>query len=419
MKKNILCIDDIETNLFTLESVIESISDDLYNVILADSADKGFEMLLKHNIDLILLDIMMPDIDGYEAAQIIKSNKKTKNIPIIFVTAKNDDETISMCYKVGGDDYINKPFNYVELLARISFHIKLKEKEEELKNEKLYIQKILNLQANLIIVTDGEKLYNLNETLLKFYNVKNISQFKEKYKSVENTFIKDDGYFYPKDKNDNWIDLVIELSKKDDILVKIKKDKIAYIFKIKATKFDNKYILELTDITHTSQQTLEYKHKANYDALTKIYNRSMFNRLIDRKMILAREKNKTFVFIILDIDHFKNVNDTYGHIVGDEVLKKLSKLIKKHTRDDDIFARWGGEEFVLVFDVEIDKGLLIAENLRKFIKNEKFNDVGKVTCSFGVTTFKYDDTLESMIKRADKALYKAKENGRNKICHQI
>ena len=126
----------MQTNLFTIQSVIEDLADGLYDVILAKSANDGLEILLKQKIDIILLDVMMPDIDGFEAAKIIKSNKKTKDIPIIFVTASKDNDTIEKCYKVGGDDYINKPFNHIELMSRLRFHLRLQEKEKQLKQEK-------------------------------------------------------------------------------------------------------------------------------------------------------------------------------------------------------------------------------------------------------------------------------------------
>jgi diguanylate cyclase (GGDEF)-like protein len=122
--------------------------------------------------------------------------------------------------------------------------------------------------------------------------------------------------------------------------------------------------------------------------------------------------------MILDIDFFKKVNDTYGHLVGDEILKSVSALITKHIRAEDTFARWGGEEFVLVLNVGLEKGFEIAENLRKYIEVETFNEVEGLTCSFGVTEYKEKDTLNSLIKRADKALYEAKESGRNKVCQK-
>ena len=418
MKKNILCIDDIQTNLFTLRSILDDSAGHLYDVFTALSAHEGLEILLKKNIDLILLDVMMPEIDGYEAARIIRSNKKTKDIPIIFVTAKNDDKSIEKCYEVGGDDYVNKPFNYVELLARVSFHLKLSSREKLLQRERKYAQSIIDLQENMIIVTDGKTAINTNRALLEFYGLKTLEEFQNKHKCVCNTFLDENGYFNLNlvDATSNWIDEVIRLSLKEDVLVKINKNSGEHIFNVKATTFSNQYIVTLTDITYISQLSLEYKHEASYDSLTQIYNRNMFDRLIDGKITKSKMQKKSFVLIILDIDFFKKVNDTYGHLVGDEILKNLSILIKKHTRDGDLFARWGGEEFVIALDVGIEKGVQIAESLRKYIQEEKFDSVGNITCSFGISEFIDDDTIESMIERADTALYQAKESGRNKVC---
>ncbi|MEA2098711.1 MAG: GGDEF domain-containing protein, partial [Campylobacterota bacterium] len=185
---------------------------------------------------------------------------------------------------------------------------------------------------------------------------------------------------------------------------------------IKAASFANQYIVTLTDITQISQQSLEYQHEANYDKLTQIYNRNMFHTLMKTKINSFKKEQKTFVFIILDIDYFKKVNDTYGHLVGDNVLINIAKLIKEHIRDSDVFARWGGEEFVLAFDVNLSKGVEIANNLRVNIEKEEFDVVKELTCSFGITEFEFNDTLESMIKRADLALYEAKNSGRNRVC---
>jgi len=418
MTHNILCIDDIQSNLFTLKSVLEVSLEDNYNVFTASSAHDGLEVLLKEHIDLILLDVMMPEIDGYEAAKIIKSNKKTKKIPIIFVTAKKDDESIGLCYEVGGDDYINKPFNYIELLARVRFHLKLKYKTQLLSKEKEFTQNILDLQDNFIIVTDSNKAISVNHALLNFLDFNNLEDFQNQCGCLADRFIKEDGYFSVDSAQDRflWIENLINKLETNDVVVKILKNNEEYIFTIKANNYHDYFIVTLTDITHITNQALEYKHEANFDALTQIYNRNMFYRMIDRKMKLVRTKKSPLSFIILDIDHFKKVNDTYGHLIGDNILKNLVNLIKKHTRESDIFARWGGEEFVITFEVNIHKGKQIAESLRKHIEQEKFDVVKQITCSFGITEFKYNDTIESITKRADKALYEAKNSGRNKVC---
>ncbi|MDQ7061474.1 MAG: diguanylate cyclase [Sulfurimonas sp.] len=415
-------MDDIKTNLFIVQSVIEDMASDLYNIILADSANKGLSILLKQKVDLVLMDIMMPDIDGLEATQMIKTNKKTKDIPVIFVTAKNDDETISKCYKVGGDDYVSKPFNHVELLARISFHLASKEKDRLLIEEKEYAQNVVDLQENLILVTnDANTITTANKALLSFYGLSNLADLQKNYNCICESFIDEDDYFHLSkiDNQDKWIDEIISLSQDEDVLVKVSQNNNEFIFNVKATKFNNQYLLSFTDITYISEQSLEYKHEASYDALTKIYNRNMFHRLMDKKISLASQQSSSFVFIIFDIDYFKKINDTYGHLVGDDILINLTKLIKKHIRDNDVFARWGGEEFVLAFDVGLSKGVEIAENLRAFIQDYKFDRAGTITCSFGVTEYKANDKLDAIIKRADDALYKAKDTGRNKVCEEI
>ncbi len=421
MKKTILCIDDIEANLFIVQSVIEDMASDLYDIVLASSANEGLSILLKQKIDIVLMDVMMPDIDGFEATKMIKSNRKTKEIPVIFLTAKNDDETIDICYKVGGNDYVSKPFNHVELLSRISFHLASKEKDRLLLEEKEYTQSILDLQENLILVTSGTHCITANKALLDFYNINNMYDLKKNFVCIGETFIEGEDYFSLNQSREKfrWVDDVIELSQDKDVLVKILKAGEEYIFNLKATKFINQYILTFTDITQISQQSLEYKHEASYDSLTQIYNRNMFHRLMERKIIIFKKKNTSFVFIIFDIDHFKNVNDNYGHLVGDDILINMAKLIQGHVRDQDIFARWGGEEFTLCFDVGITKGIEIANNLRRYIEEYAFKEVVNITCSFGITEFRNNDSLDSMIKRADEALYEAKESGRNKVCQKV
>jgi Amt family ammonium transporter len=150
--------------------------------------------------------------------------------------------------------------------------------------------------------------------------------------------------------------------------------------------------------------------KAYHDNLTKIFNR---NGLLKK----LSEKNNNYILGIIDIDKFKNINDTYGHDVGDYVLKDLAAIISSKIRVTDIFARWGGEEFVLILDTtDLLQAQNIADTLRKEVENSKFKTVDKITVSIGVSEFKTkNDTFESVFKKADEALYQAKTNGRNRV----
>lgn len=150
--------------------------------------------------------------------------------------------------------------------------------------------------------------------------------------------------------------------------------------------------------------------KAYHDNLTKILNRNGFLKRLS-------EINNKYTLAIIDIDKFKSINDTYGHDVGDYVLKDLATLISNKIRTTDIFARWGGEEFVLVLDTpDLLQAQNISDNLRKEIENSKFKTVGKITISIGISEFKTkNDTFEDVFKKADQALYQAKMSGRNRV----
>jgi diguanylate cyclase (GGDEF)-like protein len=149
---------------------------------------------------------------------------------------------------------------------------------------------------------------------------------------------------------------------------------------------------------------------------TIVSNRSYYFEKIANEIEQSKRYDTSFCIILLDIDHFKKFNDNYGHLKGDEVLVKLSETIKSHVRSSDTFARWGGEEFIILLEkTTIDKAELIAEHFRKSIENMKIKGIETVTSSFGVTQYIKGDDDNSILKRADDSLYMAKNNGRNRV----
>ena len=152
------------------------------------------------------------------------------------------------------------------------------------------------------------------------------------------------------------------------------------------------------------------------DSLTKIYNRSKFESSLEYEIERARRYGTPLSLIMFDIDHFKSINDTYGHLIGDSVLVEIAQIVKNNIRSTDIFARWGGEEFVILApNINKDQAKILAEKIRKLIARHQFKYVDHVTVSLGVTEFLPTDTKESFLKRTDDALYLAKRKGRNRV----
>lgn len=174
------------------------------------------------------------------------------------------------------------------------------------------------------------------------------------------------------------------------------------------------------DINHKLKDTLAVVEKlSNTDQLTGLNNRHYFVKAFDRELRRYQRYGEVFTLIMFDLDHFKLVNDKFGHDVGDEVLKMTAHLTRICFRDVDIIARWGGEEFiVLVVGAELDEGLKVAERLRGTIDIHEFDVVGNKTISLGVSTISAGDSMEMVIKRADEALYEAKSSGRNRVCYK-
>lgn len=182
--------------------------------------------------------------------------------------------------------------------------------------------------------------------------------------------------------------------------------------------FDNNFIGVLDVYSQTiynaNRAKERFHHIATHDHLTKIYNRQKFDSVSSYEIKRALRYKHSLSLIMFDIDNFKNVNDTYGHDVGDKVLIALVDAVSDLLRESDTFARWGGEEFVVLLpETDLDLAVLKAEDLRKIIESTKIDKVGNVTCSFGVSVLSGLEDPEQLFKKADSALYLAKNSGKN------
>jgi polar amino acid transport system substrate-binding protein len=155
---------------------------------------------------------------------------------------------------------------------------------------------------------------------------------------------------------------------------------------------------------------------ATIDQLTSIFNRYKIDAVIQEQIKIAQRYHRPLSFIFFDIDHFKNINDTYGHKEGDKVLKKISKVILQNIRDTDIFGRWGGEEFLIILpETDLQNSVQLANKLKNIIQNYSFSNLYDITCSFGVSQFQENDDIDAIMHKVDTLLYQAKQNGRNQV----
>lgn len=301
----ILVVDDVSENLQLIALILEKRG---YETTFATSGQQALERVQTANPDLILLDFMMPHMNGLEVCEQLKANPDVAEIPIIFLTASHEQEHLIQAFEKGAVDYITKPFSTAELLVRVRTHLELKYMREQLK-------KSLQEQAQL---------------------------------------------------------------------------------------------------------TKELQNLANTDPLTGVWNRRYLLTLCEAEIERACRYNHLFSVLMLDLDRFKQINDIYGHSVGDEVLIGMTKIVKNSLRKVDFWGRFGGEEFVVILpETNLDSAVGVAEGIRATLEKTEFpiqEKQVKITVSIGVSTYQLEDQkIDLVLQRADKALYQAKNQGRNRV----
>jgi len=259
------------------------------------------------------------------------------------------------------------------------------------------LNKVIDNQNSMVFVTNKHHIEFANKKFLDYFGIEHKDDLKTKdlqiYKYIDRDFASYDQLY-------KYISV-----HKDENYVRLKNN----TFLIQASKIEHIHnlftLIDITDITS----------KLEKDPLTDIYRKNYLNDIA----LNLINKQERFALIVLDLDDFKKINDTYGHQVGDKVLQDFVNLVKKYIRKDDIFARWGGEEFLLLMRDTTPKDVKRRiEYIRKKVDKHLFDTVEHITCSFGIACANKEDDMESLLYRADKALYEAKEKGKNKVVYK-
>lgn len=451
MTARVLVVDDIPANVKLLEARLLA---EYFDVVTAEDGFKALAICDEEQVDIILLDIMMPGMDGFEVCERLKANPKTAHIPVVMVTALDQPSDRVRGLKAGADDFLTKPVNDLQLIARVKSLVRLKAVSDELRMRaetarQIGIEEMLRSDGLMqtpgrVLVADGrassqerivralkpvaevDAVTEPQAALLKaashpFELVIVNSNFEDydplrlcsQLRSLERT------RFLPlllvaEQGADDMVARALDLGVNDYILRPIDPNELVArsLTQIRRKRYNEHLRLNL-------QHTMEL---AIVDGLTGLNNRRYLDNHLKILFDRAAVRGRPISICMTDIDRFKLVNDTYGHDVGDEVLREFAARIRSTVRGADLACRYGGEEFVVVMpDTPMELAASVAERLRAIVEDKPFyvRSIDRelsITASLGIATSKGAfGTPDELLKHADRALYEAKGAGRNRV----
>ncbi|CAH0152912.1 Response regulator PleD [Agrobacterium fabrum] len=451
MTARVLVVDDIPANVKLLEARLVA---EYFDVVTAEDGFKALAICDEEQVDIILLDIMMPGMDGFEVCERLKANPNTAHIPVVMVTALDQPSDRVRGLKAGADDFLTKPVNDLQLIARVKSLVRLKAVSDELRlraetARQIGIEEMLRSDGLMqtpgrVLVADGrassqeriiralkpvaevDAVTEPQAALLKaasnpFELVIVDSNFEDydplrlcsQFRSLERT------RFLPlllvaEQGADEMVARALDLGVNDYILRPIDPNELVArsLTQIRRKRYNEHLRLNL-------QHTMEL---AIVDGLTGLNNRRYLDSHLKILFDRAAVRGRPISICMTDIDRFKLVNDTYGHDVGDEVLREFAARIRSTVRGADLACRYGGEEFVVVMpDTPMELAASVAERLRAIVEDKPFyvRSIDRelsITASLGIATSSGAfGAPDEILKQADKALYEAKHAGRNRV----
>lgn len=451
MTARVLIVDDIPANLKLLEAKLTA---EYFGVIQASCGEDALEIALREQPDIILLDVMMPGMDGFEVCERLKQSEETEHIPVVMVTALDEPADRVRGLGAGADDFLTKPVNDIALFARVRSLVRLKMVTDELRMREATGERIGALESSergrallaepgrILVIEDREAvLEGIRDTLSADHRV-TASTDQDEFLAAAAAKEFDAIIVSLSLKDTDGLRLCSELrsaehTRQTPLIMLVEEPDMARL--VRGLDMGvNDYLmrpLERNELVARVRTQLRHKRYQDYlrekfqeglelavtDALTGLYNRRYMTSHLRTLADEAARNGKSISLLIFDIDYFKAVNDTHGHAAGDIVLKEFSRRISANVRGIDLACRLGGEEFVVVMpDTDMSYAYTVAERLRQTTADTPF-DVGNgtqidVTVSVGVAVSEGpEDSADALLERADQALYRAKRDGRNRV----
>lgn len=423
-RPTLLLVDDRPENLASLEAILE---DPRRELLSAGSGEQALQMLLSREVALVLLDVQMPVMNGYEVARLMRSNRKTRGIPIIFITAIERDEAAAIRgYQAGAIDYITKPVNAVVLQSKVALFLELDAARRRLQqayirldNTKAYYESMLNAAGEGVIGVD-------RQGTIKFVNPAALAMLAATPAEVIGCNVSQLEVALPEQKPESGDPLLQRLLQNVSPTVEE-----AWFRRVDGSRFLSSFcrsplagkvdgeVMVFQDITERRALEEELRQQTITDFLTGLGNRNALKSSLHAALEHSRRAGGHVALMFLDLDHFKRINDNLGHEVGDLLLKAVAIRLREQVRSYDTVARLGGDEFTIVLgDLEFpDDASTVARKILNAMRQPFTLRDGLeviVSASIGISTFpECGDDAEALMRTADVAMYQAKRDGRN------
>jgi two-component system cell cycle response regulator len=451
MTARILIVDDLAPNVKLLEA---RLSAEYFDVISASSGAEALELCRNDSCDIVLLDVMMPAMDGFEVCRRIKADPATAHLPVVMVTALDQPSDRLRGLEAGADDFLTKPVDEVALIARVRSLARLKVMLDELRARAETSASLGLLERSPRTLLDsGEN----GRILLIEDRASSAERIVAALRGEHEVFVEPDpqeALFRAAEGGFDMAAISLDLAKFDALRLasqmrSLERTRSLPILLIADSEARNRilrgldlgvndYIVRPVDRNELIARVRSQLRRKRYadslrsdlqaaielaavDPLTGLNNRRYLETHLSALLDQAAHKGRSLALMILDIDHFKAVNDTYGHDAGDEVLKHFAQRMRRVVRSADLICRLGGEEFVIVMpDTTLAIAAKVGERVRAAIQSEPFKIDGAgrtipVTTSVGIAERGSDANPEGLLRRADKALYESKSAGRNRV----